>query len=251
MITHPFRRTIRQFSDSKSTGSGTWEYILHPKFAKAPAHYVRAFLLLQKDLIELFDYIEPADNNLNCYSYRIHALILRACVEVEANFKAILNENGYRKARDMNMTDYKKVNITHHLSSYQIKIPNWNGTQGTRSPFHAWQSNNSLPWYKAYNTTKHDRHVAFEQATFEHLLDATSGLLVLLSAQFSTMDFSPSDMLISMPGVHTDGMESAIGDYFRVQFPDDWPDDKKYDFDWNAIKGDDDPFHTFDYTQIS
>jgi hypothetical protein len=37
---------------------------MHPKFAVDPHHYVRAFLVLQKDLLELFDYIEPADKNL-------------------------------------------------------------------------------------------------------------------------------------------------------------------------------------------
>lgn len=81
-----------------------------------------------KDLQELFDYVEPADKNLECFSYRIHALLLRACVEVEANCKAILKENGYWKAKDMNMNDdYRKIDSTHMLSSYQVRVPNWGG----------------------------------------------------------------------------------------------------------------------------
>jgi hypothetical protein len=74
------------------------------------------FLILLKDLQELFDYVEPADKNLSCYSYRIHALSRRACVEVEANCKAILKENGYTKSGDWNMGDYKKIEKTHLLS---------------------------------------------------------------------------------------------------------------------------------------
>jgi hypothetical protein len=33
-----------------------------------------------------------------------------------------------------------------------------------------------------------------------------------------------------------DGFENAIGSFFQVKFPSDWPDDDKYDFDWNAEK---------------
>jgi len=221
---------------------GSGGYIDHPKFAQAPGHYIRAFLLLLKDLQELFDYIEPADNNLSCYSYRIHALLLRACVEVEANCKAILKENGYAKAGDMNMSDYKKINATHRLSSYQVKVPYWNGIKDTRSPFLAWSTRSTLPWYEAYNTTKHDRHGEFAEATFEQLLDACCGVLVILSAQFRTNDFSPGNGFLILNGP-SDGMESGIGDYFRVKFPEDWPQELRYEFDWQKLKNESDPFH--------
>ncbi|SRR5258706_11044794 len=82
VITRPYRRTCRPFRNSDYATDGRWRYIEHPKFAQTPEHYVRAFLLLLKDLQGLFDYVEPADTNLKCYSYRIHALLLRACIEV-------------------------------------------------------------------------------------------------------------------------------------------------------------------------
>ncbi len=249
-ITRPYRRTCRQFTDGSYTVGGRSEYIVHPRFAQSPEQYVRAFLLLLKDLHDLFDYVEPADKNVCCYSYRIHALLLRACVEVEANCKAILKENGYVKSGDMNMTDHKKVDTSHRLSSYQVKVPNWHGIQSIRSPFLPWQDGKGLPWYQAYNTTKHDRHTAFEMATFAHLIDASCGLLVLLSAQFETNDFSPGNRLLALDGPD-DGMESGIGGFFRVKFPDDWPDDMKYEFDWQTLKKQDDPFQEFDYTKIA
>ena len=99
---------IMQIVDGQYSEGGKWEYIKHPKYANSPEQYIRAFLLLQKDLQLLFDYVEPSEINLTCYSYRIHELLLRACVEVEANCKAILLENGYQKDAEMNMTDYKK-----------------------------------------------------------------------------------------------------------------------------------------------
>ena len=101
-VDHPYRRTCRQFVDGHYTEGGRGQYMIHPKYAQAPEHYVRAFLILLKDLRELFDYVEPADANLACYSYRIHALLLRACVDVEANCRAILAENGYSRPGDWN-----------------------------------------------------------------------------------------------------------------------------------------------------
>lgn len=250
-VDRPYRRTCRQFTDGSYAEGGRWQYMVHSKYAQSPEHYVRAFLLLLKDLQVLFDYVEPADRNLNCYSYRIHALLLRACVEVESNCKAILIENGYKKEGDMNIKDYIKIDTTHRLSSYQVKIPIWNGEKNIRSPFFPWASKKPLPWYQAYNTTKHDRHLKFEEATFEHLLDASCGLLLILSAQFGTNDFSPADAFIALEDSgHGDEMESGIGGYFRVRFPRDWPDEMKYDFDWQKLKNESDPFQTIDYNQV-
>jgi hypothetical protein len=181
-VTKPFRRTCRQFVNGSYAEGGRSKYVRHPKYAKAPQQYVRAFMLIQKDLLELFGYVEPADVNLNCYSYRIHELHTRTCIEIEANCKAILSENGYIRNRDWNMNDYKKLNLTHRLSSYQIKLPLWYGNESPRRPFSAWAAGGPLPWYQAYNQTKHDRHENFEDANFENLLNAVSGLVALLSS---------------------------------------------------------------------
>jgi len=224
--------------------------MVHPKYADAPEHYVRAFLILLKDLQELFDFVEPSDNNLSCYSYRIHSLLLRACIEVEANCKAILSENGYARSGDWNMGDYRKIEKTHLLSAYEVKVPIWSGSREMWVPFAAWANNGSLPWYRAYNTTKHDRHTEFPNATFEHLIEAMCGLLVLLSAQFETNDFSPGNTLLAVGGPR-DGMESGIGSFFRVRFPRNWPPELRYDFDWQTLCDEDDPFETIDYENIA
>lgn len=248
-IDRPYRRTCRQFSDGEYSEGGRWRYIRHERYAKSPEHYIRAFLLLLKDLQNLFDYIEPADENLVCYSYRIYELLFRSCVEVEANCKAILNENGYTKSGDMNMRDYKKINASHRLSSYEVKLPFWHGSNDLRKPFDSWTAGSSLPWYMAYNETKHNRHDSFHKATFGHLIDAVCGVLVLLSSQFYTEDFSPGNTLLALSGPR-DGMESAIGEYSRIKFPDDWPISERYDFDWQVLKNDSDPFQEFDYSKV-
>lgn len=247
-VNRPYYRTCRQFVDGHYSEGGRWQYMVHPQFAQTPEHYVRAFLLLLKDLRDLFDYIEPADINLQCYSYRIHALLLRACVEVEANCKAILRENGYQ---GLSMKDYKKIEKTHFLSGYKVKAPNWTGEMAVRTPFGAWARGGSLPWYEAYNVAKHDRHDQFQAATFEHLIDASCGLLVLLSAQFESNDFTPGNTYLALQIGQNDGMKSGIGDYFRVGFPADWPMELRYDFDWQKLANEENPFQKFDYASIT
>ena len=122
----------------------------------------------------------------------------------------------------------------------------WNGQREIRSPFANWITPNALSWYKAYNETKHDRHNKFSYATFENLTDAICGLVAVLSSQFYTHDFSPSDTLLSLGG-HNDGMESAIGNYFRVQFPTDWQQNEKYEFNWQQLETQSNPIDTITY----
>jgi hypothetical protein len=245
-INKPFRRTCRQLLDGSYANSGHGRYVGHPKYASAPEHYVRAFLILQQDLRTLFDYVEPADKNLPTYSYRIHELLMRACIEVEANCKAILQENGYSRAGDWNMGDYKKIELSHRLSEYRIRIPAWSGAAGMLQPFQPWATGGSLPWYQIYNATKHDRHKEFATATFDVMLNAICGCLVLLSSQFRNQDFSGRDgrLVISTLG---DGSEEAIGGYFRVHYPTSWAPAERYDFDWQVLGLLPDPFDQFSY----
>jgi hypothetical protein len=124
----PFRRNWRPIVAGQRQ---SLMYCRHPKFAKNAGQYVRAFSLLQKDMLELFEYVEPSDNNLTCYSYRIHALLMRVAIEVEANCRAILIENNFPKAADkLTMLDYRKLNASHNLSSYEVRLPVWHGACG-------------------------------------------------------------------------------------------------------------------------
>jgi len=246
-IKKPYKRTARPFLEGGYSGNGGWSYIRDKNYAQSPEQYTRAFLLLQKDLFTLFDYIEPADKNLQTYSYRIHELLLRACIEIEANSAAILTENGYQKAGNWTMDDYKKINQSHRLSSFEVKLPIWNGVNSIRKPFINWANNGSLEWYQAYNKAKHNRHAQFELATFESLIDAVCGLVIILSAQFWTDSFSPGTDCLALESGPGNGMEYGIGDYFQIKFPLDWPEEEKYDFKWQEIAQGSIPFQNYIY----
>ena len=161
----------------------------------------------------------------------------------------ILTENGYVKNGDLKMGDYKKINVSHRLSSYKIALPLYKGIKKVRQLFLNWNSGGFLTWYRAYNATKHDRHNEFSQASFDNLIEAICGLAAILSAQFWQGDFIPSSSFLALEG-SPDGMESAIGGYFRVEFPNNWSNADMYDFTYEDIKDLGFAIENFDYNSI-
>lgn len=252
-INKPFHRNYRGMVQGPNSGHSDGAYISDPKYANSPQHYIRAFLLIQSDLQKLFEYIEPSDEGLKAFSYRIHELFMRTCIEIEANFKAILRENKYTPEKDKykhsiyNMNIYKKINVTHHLAAYQVSLPIWNGERKPFAPFQRWSEDKSLPWYSAYNASKHDRQDKFKKANLENLLEAVAGLLILLSSQFRRNDFSPTlPRLLISPG-DPNGFNEAIGQFFEIKFPDNWKDEEKYEFNWSVLKNEEHRFDKYNY----
>lgn len=62
---------------------------------------------------------------------------MRTCIEIEANLKAIMTENGaIEPDRGFNMSHYRKIEKTHKLSEYEVTIVEWTGGHlRTRRPF--------------------------------------------------------------------------------------------------------------------
>ena len=236
----PYHRNIRPFQAGSHLGHGH-PYAYDPRYARNEEHYLRAFKLIENDLQSIFEYLEPSDECVKAYSHRIHALLMRTCIEIEANFKAILQENKFtsKGERSFNMNAYRKVDVTHHLSDYKVTLPIWNGLKGVWTPFKPWKASRGLlkppgiilPWYDAYNASKHDRQGRFKEANFGHLVEAVAGLAVLLSSQFKK-DSAPVSLLL------------------RVWQPEDWKDDEIYEFDWSGLHMRADAFAKFDYDAI-
>jgi hypothetical protein len=99
-LSRPFHRIIRPFSDGEYIhGVKNDEvYILSDKYAPDKSTLVRAYSIIERDLIELFNYVEPCDDNLKTYSHRTYELLLRASMEFETNCKSVLIANGYAKS---------------------------------------------------------------------------------------------------------------------------------------------------------
>jgi hypothetical protein len=226
------------------------DYIYDVNYAVEREQYIRPFLLIQDDLIKIFEYVDPRYDNRNTYSYRIHELLQRTCIEIESNFKAILKANTYSpKEKNWNIKHYKKINKTHHLDEYKVQIPLWAERDKRFQPFGEWKISSDLSWYQAHNHSKHDSHTNFKEANLENLVNAVSGLFVLLSSQFysHSLALGISESYIEIPYSSADWF---IGKIFKLDFPTNWTDDEKYDFNWVELRQLEDSFTKIDYNNI-
>lgn len=130
------------------------------------------------------------------------------------------------------MEDYRKIELSHKMSSYNVQIPEWHGNKNIRTPFNAWaEPKGSLTWYQSYNNYKHDRVVEIEKANFGNLIEAWCGLFVLISAQYFLDEFSDDAQVTGFAPIHEPGeFWHGIGGYLKVKFPTNWSDCDKYNF---------------------
>jgi hypothetical protein len=235
-IQFPYKRTVRPFADGEyDPSNGLMSFVRTPSYSSDARPYIRGFLVLQREMRNLFEFIHPSDSNLVTYSEHIGILLVRACFEVETNMKAILRENGYASSNNWTMNDYKKIEGSHRLSEYEVLLPEWIGAQNTLRPFASWQNSDPLDWYRSYNLFKHDRVANLKDATFKNLVDAWSGLFVLLSAQYFLEGFAVEKETIGFAhDLDSGGFWHGIGDYLKVRFPTTWSEGEKYEFSLDA-----------------
>lgn len=163
-----------------------------------------AYNLLIKDMIIIFEYVHPCENNLYTYSHRIYELFLRASTEFEASCKAFLLANGYEKEeRDFTIKDYSKIEIPAKLSQFVLKHEMWKNEFNILpladfSRFNNIETINNwkvkdngcfLNWYQDYNEVKHNRSEKFKKANLKNLLYAISAVACLLYSQFGLEGF--------------------------------------------------------------
>jgi len=230
----PYHRCYRPMKNRMNSGSFTCMYLLDDDYAVKPYYYVRSFRQLQKEIMDLFLYVEPCDTNIVTYSYKIQQLFIRCCIDIEANFKAIFNENHYSvEEKKWTIKDYKKIDASHRLSEYVVTIPIWDGTKNVIKPFDEWKSSGILPWYQAYQDTKHNKAEKLSEANFGNLLNAFCGLFVVLSSQFYDEEYDTGAVGLSIgsQGSYYPG-EFGIGGFLQIEYPH-WDDNELYDVDWS------------------
>ena len=218
------------------------------QYAKDTLHSIRAYQLLESDLMKLLTFIEPADANLLTYSHRLYELLLRACTEFEANARAILAANGYSKKGRWNISDYAKIELACKLSAFEAEVPIWRGSHATRQPFLAWDGKRkaSLPWYQDYNRVKHARFTDFERATLANVLDAVAGACIVLFAQFNFVVFNPNGVM-SFYSTTASGALVHPTVFFQITLPT-WEPKEMYDFEWKTLKRTSNPIATYRFT---
>ncbi len=144
-----------------------------------------ALRILLSKVQELFETVEPVENNKDVYGHKIRELLLLACMEAESSWSAVLKANNYLGKR-WTTKDYVKLKKAMLLDAFKVGITGYDDFIQLL-PFKDWDPHNptvSMPWYEAYNATKHDREGSINHATLEHAITAVGAVVVLFFAQF-------------------------------------------------------------------
>lgn len=160
-----------------------------------------SYRILVEDLLRLCEYIDPRDENKDCYSHRTYELFLRTCTELENLWKTILRDKGHSgDPDDWNVFDYSKIDSEHrvHVSDTEVRFVDWQTATGDGyiRPFDGWTNTGQTPrlaWYKAYNQVKHNREQCFEKASLGNLIQALGALHINLEAYYG------QDVLLPRP----------------------------------------------------
>lgn len=249
-LSQPYKRIIRPFSlpDHYVSGySAQTTYIADDRYAADRYEIIRAYHILEKDVIGLFEYIEPSDANLNTYSYRIYELLLRASTEFELNARKILTSNGYTRPGNWNVTDYFKINAATRLSEYRLFINIWANGKKEITPFTQWSVGHVLGWYQDYNAVKHSRHDEFSKASFDNLLKAVAAVFSIVFAQFHMFVFSQYQPTMEYH-LNDDTLElSSANTLFSLILPQTWTEPEMYEFEWGTLKDSAQPFQNYTF----
>ncbi|MBC7821175.1 MAG: hypothetical protein IAG10_30170 [Planctomycetaceae bacterium] len=143
---------------------------------------------LCEDLLYVFRVVHPAmDGNLNAYGGAIRDVIILACTEVEAQWRGVLEAHSVTpEGNYYNTQDYVKLLPALKLNEYAVKSIRYPSLKAI-APFRGWAASDptkSLNWYSAYNKVKHDREMAFSEASLIRAIEVVAGCVVMLAAQF-------------------------------------------------------------------
>ncbi|MDD3101931.1 MAG: hypothetical protein PHE59_02195 [Patescibacteria group bacterium] len=246
-IQKPF---YKMFRPNKQKDGYFGDYVIDYRNILDWSSPIRAFNLIIEDFKKICEYIDPSDENTAVYSHRLYEIFIRTCTELESNMKAILKANGYVKTgRWWDMTDYKKLEPVLKLSDYEVLINFWNngrGMSGGCVPFRNWAQSKSgiLVWYQDYNNVKHSREENFHLASLGNLLDSICGLFIILFSQYGVQIFNPYQIVKSYDEDDLGKIISKDSFIFSIK-PPEWRENEKYDFDWDIIRAEKNPFQEF------
>lgn len=142
-------------------------------------------LRISREIDQICEVVWPEEENFKSYGIAIRNLLILICTEIESVLRGILKHNDYSSKSHLTMKDYVKLQDVLKLQCYSINFPNYPNIPSI-SAFTNWDYDNptqSLSFYEAYNSVKHDRESHLKDATLEQLFYAFAGLIIVSGAQ--------------------------------------------------------------------
>lgn len=198
-----------------------WRFWNQPRTGQVYRHEwsdsVRSVRSLLARLETVFMSIEPSPANDRAYGHDLRQLLILGCTEVESSWRAVMKANGYGgDPKRWTTKDYVKLGKPLHLGEWQVSLTRTPAYPALR-PFVGWDATNpttTLPWYTAYNNTKHDRETKLSEATLGNTITALAAAFVVVHAQFGQFGF--------------EGMTQRDIDAFQVLKEPQWAPEELY-----------------------
>jgi len=161
------------------------------------------FIAIDSDIENLSRYIEFTEANFATYSIELVRLLLSAASEIDVVAK-LLCEKLSPNTKVVDINDYRKVltNSLPKISGLKVLMPIY-GLELT--PWSNWKDNKNPNWWQSYNNVKHQRSLHFSEANLKNVLNAVSGLYILLLYLYKDdavkLELKPVQKLFKLTGV--------------------------------------------------
>jgi hypothetical protein len=182
-----------------------WSPTLHNDPVGAVRLGFQSVGLLLDRLRAIFRTVQPEEANRRAYGHQMRELLMLAATDVESSWRAILRENQLDPPGPKRWTtrEYVRILSPLRLETWSVTMPLY-PRYGRITPFAGWnpdEPSGSLPWYSAYNATKHDREGELARADLENVVSAVAAAYVMLLAQvgphsLSAGEYMPRDFAI-------------------------------------------------------
>lgn len=143
--------------------------------------------LLVDALRTLFLAVEPTGPGLDSFGPRMRELLILACTEVEDSWSHFMRVAGVPPAgQGWSTREYVRLAQPLFLSEFRVRLEPYPGAPPVE-PFAGWSAQaptQSLPWYHAYNQTKHDRSAHLDKATLRRCIEAVAANVVMFCVRY-------------------------------------------------------------------
>lgn len=151
--------------------------------------YWTYFKIIEKDFLDLSEFIEISENHFDVYSRELIKLLVVTCSEVDAIFRVLreIKDPGSGDG-DLSIEDHFKFLEENHKYLFDESI-DISPSGVSLKPFESWTKGKAPTWWTGYNKVKHHRSSDFKSANLRHCLNAGAALtLLLLAAQTEISD---------------------------------------------------------------
>jgi hypothetical protein len=133
-------------------------------------------------------FIEPTAQNLSTHGHKERELLILACMEVENYWRHYMRRAGVNPPNGGFTTNhYIRLRQPLFLHELEVSLPRYPAVPAIR-PFLGWSNapspTTTLPWYEAYQKTKHDRDTHFAEATLSNCVQAVAATILFFSTRF-------------------------------------------------------------------